>query len=545
MALRGSAIWTAALLAVAGAHGVGSSQTGGIVDRDRIDRAPPGALVPGAPPTRGPAQADAAPANALFPPFVLRSVMVDGSSLDRAVLMAAYQPFIGQQMDARGLNRIAQAIVAAYAKSDIALYTVSIPCQDFAEGRLGLRVIEGHVESGAVHVDGSQKVLRRLTEQIDPLTHEKPLTRTTLERRLSLMRDLPGVTLKADMQRTPRVGAVRMAVDATQKVYDLALSVTTNGSALLGRTQATLEATLYGLVRGGNATKLAFGAPIGLRGFQYYSVSHSQRVGAEGMVVSGGASYLRTRPKGTTLRGSAQLANLQVSYPVIRGYNRSLYVSGGIDGVNSRNAVLGQIIANERIRAVRGSVAYGTSNPKRVMGLSAVVSQGVDGLDSNVTDPRAAKPDFSKLNGQASFDRALGSRWVMHLRAAGQYSGDPLPTSELFSFGGDSFGRAFEASYISGDSGYAGSAELAYRPQAIKGKMAGTEVYSFVDGGRVTINRRYGTQRSFDMASGGAGVRLAYAQKYVLQIEAARALKDTSPLRHDEWRIGGAFRSLF
>lgn len=532
-----------AVAALAASPRVGRAQGGAnIIDRDRADRAPPMALRPA---QRAPRLDNAAPSVAAsFRPFVLRSVRVEGSTLAPSTLSAAYAPYVGRTMDAAMLAALARDITVAYSQSDVALYTVGVPAQDFGGGQLRLSVIEGHVAAGAVHVEGARKVTPLIVAQVGRLTAEKPLRRVSLERRLSLIRDIPGLSVDADMQRTGQPGAVRMAIDATQKAYDWAVSITNRGTAYLGRTQITLDGALYSLLRGGDATRFTFVVPTVVKRFQYYAVSHRTPLGGNGATVSVGTGYLRTRPKGG-LKGDANMASASVSYPLLRGYDRSLYVTGGLDGVNSRNALFGQTLSDERTRALRLSAAYGRTGPKSALSYNAALSHGVDGLGARTSDRSLSDPSFLKLSAQAAYDRAIGEQFVARLRAAGQYSSDALPGSERFSLGGEPFGRAFQSGYAAGDRGYAGAVELAWRPRSLPKAIAGSEVYAFADASRARLNPRYGFKADYDLASAGAGVRVAVARRAVAQIEAAKALRDTTPSRRDAWQITAGIKTAF
>ena len=89
---------------------------------------------------------------AAITPFTLASVALDGSSIAEADLAAAYWPFVGKVVGNAELTQITNALATVYGRSDIALFTVLVPNQTFAGGRLRLVVIEGYV--GAVEVRG-------------------------------------------------------------------------------------------------------------------------------------------------------------------------------------------------------------------------------------------------------------------------------------------------------------------------------------------------------------------------------------------------------
>lgn len=529
------------------------AQTGAtIIERNRVDQASPGvqAPAPGARPLR--TFPHAVPAGRNFAPFVLREVRVSGSSAPAGIIGAASRPFIGRTVDAKALDQITQAVAAAYARTDIALYSVSAPDQDFAGGVLKLDAVEGHIANVAVHVTGAGRKLGLISGYANKLTAERPLRRSTLERFLSLIRDIPGLTIQAELQSTGVPGAVRLAIEGHQKTVTFGAAINDRGTAYLGRTQITLTPSFYSLLREGDRTDLTFAFPTDFHRFQYYALSQTEPLGDDGTTVQANAGYLRTRPEGPTapgqalLQGDAVLLGMQFTRPFIRRYREQLYVTAGIDGLNSDNALLGQVLANQDSRAFRMAASYGRTLDKTAYSLSGTVSLGLDTLGARASDPAAVDLAFHKLNAKAAVDQAIGRRLVLRLRATGQYSGDRLPASELFSLGGDDFGRAFEAATLTGDSGYAGSAELAWVPAWTPALFKRSELYGFTDGGRVFINSRPGIMAArYDLASAGFGGRLAIASKMVVQLEAAKPIDDPPTNPDHGWRAVISFRSLF
>jgi hemolysin activation/secretion protein len=172
-------------------------------------------------------------------------------------------------------------------------------------------------------------------------------------------------------------------------------------------------------------------------------------------------------------------------------------------------------------------------------------SAGLDAFGARQFDPRLAVSDFIKLNGLAGFNRQFGENFVVRLRSAGQYGGDRLPTSELFALGGPDFGRAFAPASIVGDSGAAGSIELAWRPPALP-FFKGSELYGFVDRERTWYRERIVSAQKFDLASAGFGTRIAISEKMALQLEMARAL-DAPPqvAREGSWRFNFAIKANY
>jgi hemolysin activation/secretion protein len=511
-----------------------------IIDRDRTDRNPPSAPTMGAPVSAAPSMVMAR----MIAPFTLREVRLEGTTLPPNVVAAATQRFIGQQVDAAGLQRITDAVAAAYENSDIALYTIAAPDQTFDDGVLVLRATEYSLE--AVDISGDRGDTGLVRAYAEKLIAERPLSKHSLQRYVSLIRDIPGATPNVQLVQGGAPNTNRLTVDLQQKRMQLGFSINNTGSQLLGRYQFQADASFYGLLREGEQTRFTYGTSPDFKRFQYYAFSETQPVGSEGTQVQLNAGLLQTQPKGTGIDGEAAVIQFTASHPLIRSYDENLYVSGGIDGLNSENAVLGQSIANERVRTLRAAASYTKTNPRNAFGLSGTLSFGLDGLGARELIPQIAVPDFFKINGQAGYNRQLWDSWFVRLRANGQYSADRVPTSELFAVGGGDFGRTFPAAAIVGDSGLAGTAELAYRVPSLPAFFQNSEVYVFTEHDRTWYRRRFISEQRFDLSSIGLGTRIALGAKTVLQLEAADVLDAPFFVAHaGDWRFAAGLRANY
>lgn len=495
-----------------------------------------------APPPTPPSPA-ARPEPRAFAPFVVRQVAVQGSTAPPQLIADASRPFIGQTLDDAGLKRLVAAVVAAYAKTDAALYTIAVPQQDFADGRVILVALEGYIGEVVIEpmpADANMKLIRAYAEK---LRSQRPLRKPKLERYISLIRDIPGHTVDIDLQRTDVPGKVRLVVKPRVKRFDAGIGVNTRGTARLGRTQVSLDASASSLLTQGDRLTATFAAPTDFERFQYYALAYQIPVNSEGTTAGVSAAYLRTKPKDSGIDGDARIAALSITHPAIRGYDTNLYLTGSLEGLNSSNALFGQTFSDERTRVIRTGAIYSRTKPRSALGLKTTASFGIDGLGSRTVDSALAKPDFRKVTADASWNRAIGRPVALRLRAVAQATDDPLPASEQFALGGNEFGRAFEASSLVGDRGVAASAELGYTPQKLPKAIAGTEVYGFVDGGKVWLKGRLGLPETSDaLSSAGAGIRLAAFSKSVIEFEGARSI-DSPAGRDKDWRMVFSFRT--
>lgn len=494
-------------------------QDGLIVDRGRLDRGTP--LPDAVQPPETTTEPAAAAVELPIAPFVLRTVDIRTPPVVAEEIRRSVDPFIGQTLDSEGLARL-RATVSATLSQRAALPIVAIDTRESANGAVRVTAMPGRVGRVAIYGDIKPDV-ELIRGYAGRLAGEAPLTRETAERYLSLIADIPGAktTLESVPSATPGATDLGFDVDFTRWVVET--DINNRGSQSLGRTQVTGAVTLNGAWRMGDQTRLAVTVPTEPEKFQYVSLSHRQPLGSDGMAVSLAAGKLRTRVDG--LSGDATTMAAVVSWPVIRSYRRNLVVSGGIDGLNSDNAVFGNLIATEKVRTLRGSVAFGQISTGSTLNASMTVSRGIDGLGSQVDAFTDA--DFTKLNGRLDAAKAFGRSVRVSGALAVQYSRDRTPTAELFSLGGTDFGRGFGSGLLVGDSGYGAKIEAAWRPGFVPRPFAGTEVYAFADGGEVTVSARGPfAERSESLMSAGGGVRIAIANRVMLELEGARAVDD-------------------
>jgi hemolysin activation/secretion protein len=495
-----------------------------IIDRSRPDRAP--AATAASPPGAALAAGNVHGASGAVDAFTLQRLDVVGSSLPQSAFAEAAKGYIGRKVTRADLGKLSEQVGAVYAKSDIALYTVLVPQQTFDGGVLRVRVVEGYV-SGIELKDQPGRPHSELSRvYAEALVGDAPLQKSALERQLGLIRDIPGAQPDIQILQGDKPGAVRLAVTPKVRRFEGTLAVNSRGATLLGKTQVELGAHFNSVLREGDRTDITFAFPTELERFQYVGVGHSQKVGPAGTSVSLNAGYLRTNPdlKGVELKGTAKTAGVTVVHPVLRSNQKNLYATVGLDGLDSDNALFGRQISREQTRALRLGAAYTAQTAKTVTTANVAVSQGLDALGARMANPIISEADFTKASAQLSY-ATYTERTAIRLAAAGQLTGDRLPASEKFAVGGAQFGRAFASAVISGDSGYAASAEFALRKKG-GGRFAGSEAYVFADYGQVIQTKKLGIFRDDEVASAGAGVRLAVFKKAVVELEAAKALDD-------------------
>jgi hemolysin activation/secretion protein len=508
-----------------------------IIDQNRLDRAPLPAdrtqdgPAPRQSPVRGQTSVQGADAG-----VQIRGITFGGQKVPLRVANAA-KPFLGKKATKETLGNLARALSDAYADADIALYTVVIPEQNFRNGVVVVRVAEGFVER-VLFSEGMTKLNKAYALA---LTKERPLSRHTLERYLSLMRDIPGETDDVQLLRGTRPGAVILQIKAKRKHFDASLGFDNRGQGIQGNAQFNAQLHAFSLLRDGDRTDLIGQATPNPKNLRYISLAHTTPIGASGGTLSASAGYFATQPRHTNISGHGKTGGLTFAYPIIRGYKKNLTASLGIDAVDSDQAILGSVLSTDHTRALRGALGYSDVQTKSVFTAGLTVSRGLDILNAHGT-PIFSEPVFTKVNARVTYDRQVGKKFVGRVRGQWQYSKDKLPAVERFVIGGADFGRAFDQAVLSGDRGYATLGEVAYRPDVGK-KFAGSELYTFADYSKLHLVQRYPyLAGDFDLGSVGGGVRIAFTPRAWLELEGARVFDRPYPGYQGKWRFNVSWR---
>ncbi|EZP79676.1 Hemolysin activation/secretion protein precursor [Novosphingobium resinovorum] len=478
------------------------------IDRDRLDRQDP-AIPRAAPPTElpsAPVSVDTAAST-----VALKEVRYLGSTLDRKVLDAATGPFIGGPLDRDTLQKLANAVSGAYAKSDIAFYAVSIPAQSASGGVLTVRVLEGRIVHYALAGETSSTPKRLIDAHIKRLMRETPTHKSTIERTLSLLRDIPGQTVQAKLRGTATPGELALDLDVSRKQVEITVNLNNRGvfNVTTGA-QAQVGVAFNGLLREGDSTRLSGYVPLQPRRYQLYSASHQTPIGSSGTTIGVSGAYVRTRTRDLDILGEAKQVGIVVSHPLVRSYQRNLTLTASLDGTNSDNYYLDTAFGGFRTRAARLGASWSAIGKTSGYGISLSLSHGLSGLGAQAIEGYS-RTAFRKANVQATFVTELDSRLAAKVNLRGQYSPDRLPTTERFVLGGEGAGLAYRDGFLTADKAVAGGAELSWRALGGKSSARALTLFTYVDGALAHSRARpiYGLiSQDYSLASAGGGIRI-------------------------------------
>ena len=472
----------------------------------------------------------------------IQTIAFQGTEAPARVAEAA-ATFIGSTASRENLIALAGALSRAYEKADVALYTISIPEQDFADGVVVVELVEGWVDKIQIKTQGTNR-FPLLEKMANKIVGQKPLSRSRYERQASLMQALPGIQLEQAVENPEGDDSVQLIVTPNQRRAAVAFGVNNRGPNLLGDLVLNAGLDLYRLVVDGDQLSFTGAATPEPKHYRAIEASYAVPIGADGLRLTASGAWVGTKAKTIDIRGEAKFAALSLSYPILRSAKQAADLSLSLDGVNSDNALFGNVFATEKTRGLRGTAVYVSASEKHNFTANVIASQGLDILGAEVTQPNG-EVGFTKLSGGATLEHMLVPRLLGRVSALGQLSSDRLPAAELFSIGGPTIGRAFDTGLLTGDRGIGGFAEIAFRPVSTA-NFEKSELYLFGDAATLTIERRgLSPQQSFDLASAGVGGRLRWKDRIQLGLEGAKVINRPFASYDDDWRASFYYSILF
>jgi hemolysin activation/secretion protein len=458
----------------------------------------------------------------------LRSVRIEGASTRAAApLQAHVDQLIGREISVGRIFELAGELTALYRREGYILSQVIVPPQTLTDGALTLRVVEGYIAEVRIEGEADEAAKRSLAALGEKIKASRPLHASDLERYLLNANDLPGIQLRSVLTPSKTPGAADLVLIATQKRVDGFVSLDNYGSVYLGPGQLSGALSINRLLGDDQLRILGTGAGDSEMG--YGELAYSRVLNSEGLRLGASASTTHTRPgdvlKPLEIRGRADAASLSLGYPLLRTRNSSVLGRALLDYRDVDSDLLGFRVIEDRIRALRVGLTW--LQLDRLDGYNTFtveVSQGMGGTkQEDILKSRiGADGKFSKATFDYERVQPLGGNFSVTLGMGGQWTSEPLLSSEQFALGGRRFGRAYDPAELAGDRALGLRMEPAYTGRG--GWLQSWQLYGFWDGGQVwyqddpnlTIPRE-----SESLAAAGFGVRLFGSRYLSATLEAA------------------------
>lgn len=485
--------------------------------------------------------------------FVLKEVRLDGvHSLRPDEVAPAYREYLGRPVLAADLSSITARIGNLYKERGYVLSRAFILPQDVNDGRLTIRVVEGHVAQIALEGLGPKWDMARAT--LDTITNERPSRLATIERQLLLLSDTPGVRI-GDVSLTEignGSGRFLLTVKASFVPVLVALDANNRAAADIGPWQTFASIGFNSLFRAGDLVLLNFSTtPHGPEELSYGGAVLETQIGTSGVRAGLRVSFSEIQPNiGNHFTGSrtrTEEHSFYASSTPLRTRALSIRLTASVGAREvTENSSFG-FTTKDHIRAIALSTEIQANDDLNgVNYLALAVRHGLPGVgasdwgDMDTTRPDASA-DFFKLTMSYSRLQPLWGPFTLLATASAQLSSGPLLQSEQFFVGGTSFGRAFSPGTFAGDSGIATLAELRFDQTVDNARLAGYQLYAFIDGAGLWTR---GSELQ-QVSSYGAGVRFALRDDWRAGLEVARPIEVPTYASHPGTRVFFTFSHSF
>lgn len=533
-------------------------------DPSRIDeRFRPAPAVPeiGAPLTLPAAPDSQAPVNAEAQKFQISGVIFEGNeTLAEGELLALASGYLNRDITLADVAELTSQITAAYRNAGYILTRAVAPPQRIGDGQLRIQIIEGFIENIEIQGDAGG-ALPFLQGHAARIAASRPLTSDVLERELLLAGDLAGFSVRSVLTPSKTtIGAADLTLIVERKAFESYVAIDNFGSRYLGREE--LVGAVFANDILGTAGRIGFTGvltPDGDPELAYGALSIQQPLSSNGLSVFASFSYSQTNPglelEALDTEGESKSMRVDLSYPFIR--SRDLNVIGKVgfvaNNVRSENFAVNPTF-EDKVRSVSADVfinaldSWGGFNTGQLTFTQGITAFGGSrNGDLNLSRVNADS-DYQRLNFEVTRWQPIGAEFALLLGVTGQTSfNEDLLASEEVGFGSTAYGRAFDASEITGEKGLAGKVEVQWFVPHESDVIQAPQLYSFYEAATVEqVTLLPGEDRRLTIESAGFGVRASVFDQVNVDLYVAKPFeRDVVAERDRDVRLFFSISSSF
>lgn len=401
------------------------------------------------------------------PSFFVKKIELEGNTLfDNDTLAPMVD--VGEGIDATlGILALyAQEVTAYYSAKGYILSQAYIPNQKVENGIVKMRVNEGFIDE--VEIQGNKYLDKEsIKKRFFNVQAEKIMQESTLERVLLELNDVRGVKARSTLKPGKISGSSDLVLEVEEtRPYYFGIDADNFGSEFTGQARFGTTAIVNSLwkfsdevffraVKSDDDQNLFTGyyqIPIDRFGRSTFKVGYTYS--DQGL----GASLIALNAFGRT-----NILNFEVGHKLLRTRNYRLDLRSGFEYKKFRNFQLGDTSSSDNITDIYfGASGNFSDSFNGTNSIDLKIQQGLAGTDSTSFRPSRTNADATTTI--ATFDVTRFQNpgfWdsFLILRLSGQLSSDRNLSPALFAAGGFGTVRGFPLAQLSGDWGYAASAE--------------------------------------------------------------------------------------
>ena len=310
-------------------------------------------------------------------------------------------------------------------------------------------------------------------------------------------------------------GAAELVLNSERTKATTLIDFNNNGSLFIGPYQGSISHTRSLMPH--HETTLSSFTSLPADELTFFALRHHVALAPE-LSLQLNVSRANSNPGGALKANNIESQSTELDFAInwqpIRQRDENATLSIGFDSQNTDSDILGGLpLTRDEIRSLRLSGDYDAASYwNSYHYINGTLSRGLGILGASnageATLSRAqGQPDYTSINASYARLQPLPHDFTLVTQVSGQWASDPLLSAEEFGYGGQSFGRAYDASELTGDHGLAGLIELRYNALVVAPEWRVTP-YSFYDIARVWNKDSDGINQS--ASSAGFGARIAH-----------------------------------
>ena len=434
------------------------------------------------------------------------------------------------------LRAMAARVTDFYHQHGYFVAQAYLPAQDIVDGSVTIAVLEGHY--GQISLRNSSPVSDGLLAKLLSGLHQGDAVAIEgLESSLLQIADVPGAEVKSTLVPGASVGASDLIVEVMpgQRVSG-SVDADNYGNRYTGGTRA--GAALYLNNLAGHGDLLSLRALTSNDGLRYARAAWQAQFGR----AKAGVAYSHMRYRlgedfsALQAHGTASIASLFASYPLLRSRSHNLNALASVDAKRFRDEA--DVAATSAAKKATVGLLGLNGNARDGIGGGAVSSfalawysgeLALQGSAALATDAASVRSNghFNKLSLQLTRLQELGPHAALYAALNVQLSNDNLDTSEKIGLGGGSGVRAYPSGEAFGDQGHVLNLELRVPlPQGLNMLPGQVQLVGFVDHGSVLLNRNPWTsgQNRRTLSAAGIGFNWELHKRFSVNLSVARKL---------------------
>lgn len=469
--------------------------------------------------------------------ILVKSLHISGThvySEAQLIALTGFKP--GSEMTLSDLRGMAAKIAAYYHQNGYFLTQAYVPAQDIQGGAVTIAVIEG--QYGKVSLQNHSHLSNSLANgYLNGLNKGSTVATAPLENRLLLLSDLPGVEVKSTLIPGASVGTTDLIVNVTPgQAVTGSVDADNEGNRYTGKNRLGATVNINNLAgRGDVATLRALTSDAGLN---YGRGSYQTQFGRArvGLAYTDMEYWLGREFAPLKAHGTARIASLYGSYPLIRSRSNNLYGQIDFDTKRFRDVTDATATINDKqVNVVMTSINGDHRDNFGGGGISDYSLTWTDGSlniqspDVRATDAATAQTNghYDKLGFSALRLQSLTATTSLYVAINGQFASSNLDTSEKMELGGANAVRAYPEGEDYADEGYVLNLEVRHPLPPIAGLPGQMQWIGFIDTGTVNLNKSpwvAGQDNRRTLSGLGIGINWMDNNNFVVKAYLARKL---------------------